>query len=321
MSGKPNDFKLGLFVLAGLVILLGGVFILGGSKVFQRKTVEETYVTESVQGLKVGAPVLLRGVPVGEVTRINFSWNIYRVAGPRYVVVDFEVENKVAMVPPGKGYARRLAQEIAKGLRARVKSQGLAGATILSLEYVKNPAEYPPLPFPWKPRHFYIPSAPGQFSQILDSLNSIAANLKQVNFQRLTAQVQEDLATLQRTIQHVDQLDVAALGTNLNGLLTELRGVTAGLRSFVGSTNELSQVNLRRLSSGATQVLNELRRTSSELDRLLKNLNEASLNQSLENIRRASQDLDEAVRNFRRYPAGVLFGKPPPPAASVEPPK
>src|SRR5215469_15523318 len=145
MSSKPNDFKLGLFVLIGVAILFAGFFIFGASHWFQHKTLQETYIAGNVDGLKVGSQVTLRGVPVGQVTTIDFTWNIYHRTEPRYVYVEFEVNKKVSLAAPGAEYRQLVEEEVRKGLRARVKSQGLAsGSSIVSLEYL-NPAEYPPL--------------------------------------------------------------------------------------------------------------------------------------------------------------------------------
>jgi phospholipid/cholesterol/gamma-HCH transport system substrate-binding protein len=83
MSAKPNDFKLGLFALIGIVLLLAALVLFGALKILHGKTTEETYVTGDVSGLKSGAPVLLRGVTVGEVKSINFSWNVYHRPEPR----------------------------------------------------------------------------------------------------------------------------------------------------------------------------------------------------------------------------------------------
>src|SRR5512135_975263 len=99
---KTNDFKLGLFVLVGIGLLLGAIFIFEGSRLLESKIVGETYVTGNVEGLKSGAQVTLRGVPVGEVTRINFTWNVYRRPEPRYVYVEFTVHSDVSLVLPGR---------------------------------------------------------------------------------------------------------------------------------------------------------------------------------------------------------------------------
>ncbi len=331
MSQRINNFKLGLFVLAGIVLFLAALFIFGASNWFEGKTVEETYVAENVDGLKTGAPVTLRGVPVGEVTRINFTWNVYDRREPRYVYVEFEVHNNISLVPPGGRMEEHVEEQVEKGLRARVKSQGVAGATILSLEYV-NPKQYPPLPVPWKPRHMYIPSAPSQFMEILASLDKTMGNLKQLDFKKLGGTLQEDLATAGNVLHHVDQANVGELGTNLNSLLgqfttvgtnvnswvEQLKQLSTGLQAFIG-TNSTQTTNLPELAARADQVLGEMRATVGRLEGLTRNLDVSSLNETLAKARRASAELEQVARELKQYPAGALFGRPPPPARSVEP--
>lgn len=317
MSAKSSNFKIGLFVIIGLLLLLAALFVFGASKFFEGKTIEETYVAGNVDGLKVGAQVTLRGVPVGEVTRINFTWNVYHEPEPRYVLVEFTVHNDVSLVPPGRDFAQHVEEEVRKGLRARIKSQGLAGASIVSLEYVP-PGQYPPVQVPWRPRNIYIPSAPGQFSEILASLDKTMEGVKQLDFQKLGRAVERDLTAGERVLTNLDKANLGGVGTNLNGLVTDLRGVSAQLRAFIGQTNQATQAeNLERISRNADQVLLEAHGTVARLDHVLSNLDTASLNETLDNIQRATQELDEALRQFKQYPAGVLFGKPPPPARSV----
>jgi ABC-type transporter Mla subunit MlaD len=320
MSAKSNDFKLGLFVLVGVLLLLGGIFVFSASRLFEGKTVEETYTAGNADGLQVGAPVLLRGVRVGNVTDIKFSWNAYHRSQPRYVIIVFEVNNSVALVPPGKDFAALVQAEVAKGLRARVKSQGLAGAPILSLEYL-DPTEYPPLQVPWTPRHIYIPSAPNQFSEMFSALDKSLRNLQHLDFERLGGTLQQDLAAAEKLLNHLDEANLGGVGTNANALLTDLRGLSAQMQSFIGESNAPGrEVNLQVISGNADQVLAELRRTAHQLDRMVANLDSGSINESLENVRRASQSLEQAMRELKQYPSGVLFGEPPQPAKSVDRP-
>lgn len=332
MNSKPNDFKLGLFVLGGLILLVAALFVFGASKWFSGKTVEETYVNGNVDGLKTGALVTLRGVPVGQVTRINFSWNIYHAKEPRYVVVVFEVDNRVALVQRGPRFAQQMDEEVAKGLRARVKSQGLAGATILALEYV-NPSKYPPLPFPWRPKNIYIPSAPSPMSEIISSVNSTLTSVKQIEFQKIGAGVQQDLTAADRVLGQLAQADLGSLGTNANALISEVNGLGTNVNRLVNHLRELSTrvqtfvgappksgQSLEQLTTQADQVLRELRSTVARLDRVAGNLDVASLNQTLENARQVTASLEEVVRRLKEYPAGMLFGRPPPPARGIQEP-
>lgn len=318
MSSKPNDFKIGLFVFFGIALLLAALFIFGASKWFQGKMIQETYVEGNVDGLKVGAPVTLRGVPVGQVTQINFTWNVYHRTEPRYVYVEFEVDKKVSLAPPGPDYARLIEEEVRKGLRARIKSQGLAaGTSLVSLEYV-NPAEHPPIKVPWQPQHIYIPSAPGELSEIMSGLDKTVAGLKQIDFAKIGAMVESDLSSGGKLLNHANEVNLPELGTNLNGLIADMRGLSTQLRGFVGSTNEFAGEDLQHISRHADELVGQLRTAAAKLDGMMANLDFSSLNETLENFRRASRELNETLARIKQYPAGALLGRPPPPAKSVE---
>jgi len=318
MSSKPNDFKIGLFVFFGIALLLAALFIFGASKWFQSKTIAETYVEGNTDGLKVGAPVTLQGVPVGQVTRINFTWNIYHKTEPRFVYVEFEMDKKVSLVPPGPDFARLVEEEVRKGLRARIKSQGLAaGTSLVSLEYL-NPTENAPHTVSWKPRHIFIPSAPSQLSEIMTGLDKTIAGFKQIDFAKIGDLLKGDLSTGGKLLNHADELNLPKLGTNLNGLVEDMRGLSAQLRGFVGSTNELAGADLQHITRRADELVGQLQAAAARLDRDLANLDFGSLNETLENFRRASRELNQTLSRIKQYPAGALLGRPPPPAKSVE---
>jgi phospholipid/cholesterol/gamma-HCH transport system substrate-binding protein len=91
-----------------------------------------------VTGLAVGSAVELRGVRVGKVTGIDFSWTEYEPTQPSYIVVDFEMRNDIAPGSAGSAQNELLQSAIQRGLRARVKAKGITGTSILSLEYVES---------------------------------------------------------------------------------------------------------------------------------------------------------------------------------------
>jgi len=345
MSARSNDFKIGLFVLIGIFLLLGGLFFFGASRLFKGSITMETYVAGDLGGLKTGTQVTLRGVPVGEVTGINFSWNVYHVAQPRYVVIEFAVHNNVSPAPPGRGFARAMEKEVREGLRARIKSQGLAGAEVLALEYVENPAQYPPLPFTWKPHHIYIPSAPGQFSEIISSVDATLRHVREVDFARMSKGIDASLAAVDSVLNQVknaniptmssnindlvlelrgqvERANIPTMSSNINDLVLELRGLSGRLQQFVGRPLAPDEGNtLQGLLANANGVLTQLKTAISRLNTMEGNLDTASLNQIIENIQRASASLEQVAHNLKEYPSGVLFGKPPPPAKSVETPQ
>ncbi len=71
-KGYSQDVLLALFVLLGLVLAFLAVFFIGKEKrLFDRRvTIETTF--SNVAGLAIGADVLLSGVVIGSVNKINF---------------------------------------------------------------------------------------------------------------------------------------------------------------------------------------------------------------------------------------------------------
>ncbi len=222
MSTPANNFKLGMYTLGGLSLLVAGLLAFGARSYFEATTSFETYMPGDVTGLAVGSAVELRGVRVGKVERINFSWNDYQVTEPGYVVVLFDIRDEMAPLPPGKARNELLQAAIKQGLRARLKNQGITGTSILSLEFL-NPAENPPVEFPWTPKHTYIPSAPGQFVELLASVEKALRNVHRLDFAAINKLLQGDLKSAGQVLDKVDQVDFGSLSTNANSLLTDLR--------------------------------------------------------------------------------------------------
>ena len=124
MSAQANNFKLGLFVIGATVALVLLLLIVGSGRWFQSKTIIETYFNESVQGLDIGSKVKYRGVSVGEVTRIGFTYNKYQQDKPpadrlRYVLVEATILGRLIGTKAGGEITRpeTVHMEIEKGLR------------------------------------------------------------------------------------------------------------------------------------------------------------------------------------------------------------
>ena len=109
MSARTRQFRIGLFVLTSLAILAAGLFAFGLRRELEPKRRFETYVPTDAGGLAVGAAVKLKGVSVGEVTRISFSWIEYPGGRPPCVVIYFEAKESVN---PSPGTTAALDDEV-----------------------------------------------------------------------------------------------------------------------------------------------------------------------------------------------------------------
>src|SRR6266404_194873 len=319
MNKLTNNFKLGLFTLGGLLLLVAGVLAFGARSYFVRTSVFETYVAGDVPGLAVGSPVELRGVRVGKVRKIDFSFNEYEQTDPSYVVVEFEMRDEVTPLPPGAARSEMLQSAIKRGLRALLKIQGITVTSLLSLEYL-DPTENPPAQVPWKPKHIYIPAAPGQLGELLASIERSLRNVERLDIGALSHLLQSDLKSVGQVLDRAKEVDFGALSTNANSLLTELRCSNTKLQSFiVNADGTLERMKLEKLSQDLDGLLGEVRETVAGLKPGLVNIDFDSLNQTLANAHRTLDNLDDVLLELKQYPSGFLFGNPPFPVKEVQP--
>jgi len=319
MSKPINNYKLGLFTLFGLAILVAGILAFGARSYFEPRSLFETYIQGDVTGLAVGSAVELRGVSVGKVTHIDFSWTEYEVTQPSYIVVEFEMRNDITPSSPGAAQNVLLQSAIKKGLRARVKGKGITGTCILSLEYV-SPGENPPVQVPWTPRHTYIPSAPGEIGELLASVEKTLHNVERLDFSAMNRLLLDDMKSAGRLLDHAGQFDFGGLSTNVNSLLIDFRDTNVKLKSLIQNTDDTVQkAKLEKLSGDLDNLVGQLRDMVARLEPGVLNLDLDALNQTLMNARKTIHDMDDVLANLKEYPSGFLFGKPPPPLKGVEP--
>jgi len=299
VNARPNNFKIGLFVLIGIGILIAGLFAFGARSYFQKQRIFETYVPGVVHGLSVGSPVTLRGVAIGKVTYVGFIWNEYPEMRDRYVLIEWEIPAVTSLLPVTTNLQAVLDVEIVHGLRARIQSQGITPASDLALDYL-DVDQNPLLKFSWTPKHFYVPSAPGQFTEILASIERITKNLEKVDFPLITARLGNVLGSADQFITNLDQVDFKKLGMNANALVAELRDTNTRLQATLAQAQTaVKDTDLPAISRSTQALEARLSDVAGQLQRML-----------------ASVDASE----LKQQPSTLLFSEPPLPAKSVTTP-
>ena len=328
MSVKPNHFKIGVFILSGIALFLIVLLALGARSYLEKKTTYETYFAENVDGLSIGAPVKLRGVPVGKVTHIAFTWNKYPTSKEGYVLVEFEVKESTSLLPPDDKLDERLKQEIAKGLRIRIKNQGITGLSFLSIEYA-SPLDNPELAVGWKPESHYIPSIPAQFDQLLAAIEKGLHKIDDIDVKAINCLITTNLASMQvlmgsmqvlveQAQKQASQLDLGKLSTNVNDLVGEVRSTLGGMKTMVTNIDgTISRMELEQLGRNTSQMIAEMTRVSERLNYVISTVDATPLNETLVNARVATENLNDVLRDLKQYPSSFIFGGAPPPAKSV----
>lgn len=316
MSAQPNFFRIGLFIVIGLAIFAGGLIAFGAGQIFKKRIYIETYINSSVQGVDKGTPVKFRGVPIGAVSNISFAFNDYGTTNEvdryNYVVILMEIDKEMFPGMFSENLTPLIQKNVAQGMRARIEPLGITGMNYIDINYVKNPAEYPPLKPNWTPHYYYIPSAPGQLTSILDSVNSMMSDMKQLNL----GDVQSGLSQL------LTNLNEAVTGAQLGKVSKDLRSLISDLNVAVG------EANLGPLSDEARKLMAGLEKSNGELEKILKNLEPASrslsgpeLKEILRNLNETTANLEAFSSSVKQRPSSLLWGSPPKPKPTPTPKK
>ena len=348
---KFSYFKIGIFVIGAIVIGVVGVVVLGAGAIFQKKSIVETYIDESVQGLDVGSPVKFRGVPVGRVEAITLTSVEYDTR-LQYVLVRISISSNMLQFPVNDPSSPALKRELDRGFRIRMAAQGLTGVAYLEADYL-NPARNPPLPIDWHPRYPYIPSAQSRITQLSDAVERILRNIEGINIPEITASIERSLAAMTNL---ANSANLAKIGAQADALLHELRetnrqvgalvsnpdlkktivdaSATAGrarqiveraekpIDQFLADMPQAAE-SLNRLVKRLDSVASDLPQTSVELRQTIQRMNrlianqQRDIEQTMSNLRAVSENLKQITENSKQYPAQTFFGGPPPPAKAM----
>jgi paraquat-inducible protein B len=349
MSLRANYYKLGLFVIGAVFALVAILLIIGSGRWFTPKLTVETYFNESVQGLDIGSKLKYRGVEIGSVTRISFTYTRYQLERPiseraRYVLVEAEIQPRLL---GGRSAAGDLTQptnaalEVDRGLRVRLAPQGITGTNYLEIDYV-DPSANPVLPIDWTPLYIYVPSARSTVTTFVDAATEIVDRLHHLDIEGTVANLNRLLVTsndrigaldtkaigaqAERTLAKIestmDGIAAKQISTETLGLLKELRQTNQDLKATIGDPAwrqvpkdaSAAVVEMRKLVSDPKLLasLGHLERTLGRLDRITGG-GSGDLTTTLENLRQITENLRQLTEDAKRYPSNVLFGQPPNP--------
>ena len=304
MSAKPDFFRIGVFVAGGVALLVFALLLFGGGQMFRPKIQMETYVKGTVQGVDIGSPVKFRGVLIGKVTKINFAFTEYDLKESdglsNYVVIFMEINRAVFPGMFTEDLTPLLSKSIEQGLRVRIDPQGITGLNYLDIDYF-NPTRFPALWPPWKPHVYYIPSAPGELTSFLDTINGILREVEKLNIGGIS----------QTGTELLDNLNKAVVGAQVDKISGDLQSL------IKDSKTALEKARIPELSADAKKFLGELDATNRELRGILKNiepatkLNPTQVREIVNNLTATSANLKQLSIAVNQRPSLLLWGTAP----------
>jgi paraquat-inducible protein B len=341
---RPAAWRVGLFTLAGLALLALAVVVVGGRWLAASERAVMRF-ENSVFGLQVGAPVVFRGVRLGQVGAIGLAPTVDdAVAIPVTVEFDRALLRDLlgAAEPPPESTVAAL---VARGLVARLAMQSLLTGQLyvdLDLDAARAAAPAGIASVPGRPHEAaaaglpVIPTAPTR-------LQTLQAQLEGLDL----AQVGRDLAAVatlsRRLLEGPDAARVLARTADaaqaLERLVLRLEREVEPLSRSARDTLAESQRAMQALGQGALQVAQaasqaqqqvqalgaagvpmaaEVERSAAELGRAAAALREAAAEDSalrlhadraLQDVARAARALRELGELIERHPDALLRGR------------
>jgi paraquat-inducible protein B len=304
---------MGLFTLVVVASVVATAIVLGARSMNERSLRFHTYFDESVQGLEIGAPVKLRGVPVGTVAGIGLA------PDKRHVDVTYVLRVSDLM---RLGLVDRPDSEFVPSpdLRAQIGTQGITGVKLIDLDFAGARDREPPA-LGFEAASQTIPAAPSLFKRLEDSLADAVAGLpvlidstvvvmrhidglirqfRERDVGGRVARVLDDagvaMVELRTVLRHIDKAKVPeAVALALEDMHRALVRVAAILERVDGDSGLVEK------AKRATDAVGDLGRGATD--------SPAELNRALRSVTEAADSLRDLTESIDRDPDMLLKGR------------
>jgi paraquat-inducible protein B len=228
MSVRANPTVIGAFVLGASILILAGLLLWGGTGMLRPKYRVVMYFDSAVTGLQKGAPVLLRGVRVGEVTEVNVRWGTWLAT----VYAEFEPDSLKGVRPRDLDDAiNRVVKE--RNLRAQLRMQSfVTGVLYVALD------DFPGTPIVLrgldKDVH-EVPTVPTDIEIWTAKLEKVVDALAKLPLDQLARSL---IATVDEAKRILKSPEIASSLKNLDGVLSDGRGLVRRVDKLAANVDD-----------------------------------------------------------------------------------
>jgi phospholipid/cholesterol/gamma-HCH transport system substrate-binding protein len=331
MPRRFSSAAIGLFVVGSIVLAVGALAVLGSGTLFRKPHIFICFFQGSLNGLKVGAAVKVRGVDIGSVSDIRLrpqpSEGVLKAGAKAFeglpVLIDIDESQLIAKGASGAALTpQELNALIKRGLRAQLATESLLTG-LLYIEIDLHPGTPVKLMLvPGSGSYPEIPTIPTDLQQIQETAMKTLAKLDKVDVVQLTQSItnagnaaanllsspdlQGALASLQTTTRNLN-ISLQAMTKNLNTTLSAIRTLAENVDNRTGPL----LVSLTKASNQANAALAQVSSAAEELQGTLgPNAPLAyRLDVALENFAEASSAIRELTDYLQRNPSALIRGK------------
>lgn len=239
------------------------------------------YFNQSLRGLAPGASVDFRGLAIGEVKSIGVEFDARRREFHMPVLVQIYPErlrrrSRNAEQPPRYTDVQNLQFMIERGLRAQLRTGNLlTGQMYVAFDFFPNS---PKVAVDTTRNPVEMPTMPNSFDEIQTEIATLANKLNKVPFDRIGADLQKSLVSLNSTLVNAEAL--------------------------IRSLNDDVAPEMTAAMKDVRKTLNTAERTLSEEAPL-----QQDVRQTLQELTRAASSLRILTDYLERHPESLIRGK------------
>jgi len=255
MLKQPNMKMIGIYVCLFALAIVGmfGYFL--KSKFSPNETTVVMYFDESVKGLDVGAPVLFKGVKIGEVTQIKLKANLKDMHFS--ILVYAVIYNGKSLVTNISDEDKLLNKFIDNGLRAQLAVNSvITGQLLIELDMHPNtPITLHDNPY----GYFEIPTILSPFAEISKTLKIMPVAKIAQDVNSITKALNKDLPPLlQKMNKTFDDFDNILIENKDDAkiLVKEFGGVAQNLNSIVEENAQSVSNTIQNFGEAAISLKN-----------------------------------------------------------------
>jgi paraquat-inducible protein B len=309
---RPSATLIGAFVLGAAALVVAGVLYFGGGMLREQRFTVVSFFDGSVQGLRVGAPVTFRGVPVGEVKSMGVRVNPR--TGQSIIQVNMElVPGMVTLYgQPRPDSETLVASLVNEGLTAQLVKQSFVTG-LLSVELSFRPgAEVSRL---GDTSLAEVPTVPGDLEGLAKQLQTVDIAAALEALQRTLAAAEAVLSNpgLGQAVGELPQV-MRSLKRTLGAIERETGASSASLQETLAAMRMLATTLDRDGASTLAALRGTLERADATLDAAHtlvdpRGHNAIQLQRTLDDFAAASARLRNLAERVDRDPSVLVRGR------------
>jgi paraquat-inducible protein B len=330
MNKKISPAMIGAFVLGAVALIVIAILVFGSGRLFRQTREFVLYFDNSVNGLRIGAPVKIKGVEIGSVKDIRLQLEKDTQVNKIPVIIEIDLEKLTS-----RG-ATTVAAVDREAFRKAIVDRGLRGQ--LAMESLVTGLLYVALDFlPGTPitlvqqangdyKYPEIPTLPTSLQQAKDAVIQILNKFEEIDFKGLIASLESTVDGIKRT---ANSPDLELTIRSLRQTMPKVDEAVVNMRNLAGTMNDNVKIlaaDLQQTSGDARLALKQagdaLKQTEETMKRAeaaVTNIETLSdldspvnyeLEKSLREVSAAARSLRSLTDYLERNPRALIFGKP-----------